>query len=161
MSRTSVPLVAIQVVRECPTRYRTIRVGTPHRAAEIAREILGWPDREHFLVLALDMKQRVNAVHVAHIGTLSSTDISPREIFKFALLANAAAVIAAHNHPSGDPSPSYEDFAATGKLVRAGNVLGVEVLDHIILGDNGFVSLREVNGSLFTQGGSDDAVRLD
>jgi DNA repair protein RadC len=77
------------------------------------------------------------------IGTLDSSLVHPREVFKDAILASAAAIIVVHNHPSGDPSPSAEDRRITTRLQECGTLLGIELLDHIILGDNRFVSLKE------------------
>jgi DNA repair protein RadC len=101
-------------------------------------------DREYFVVLMLDTKNRVIGLNTVHIGTINSSLVSTRETFKPALLANATAVILAHNHPSGDPTPSPEDVAVTRKLVEAGQLLDIEVLDHIIIGDEGrSVSLKD------------------
>jgi DNA repair protein RadC len=90
---------------------------------------------EVFAILCITTKYRVIAYHEVSRGTLDATLVHPREVFKVALLANAAAIILTHNHPSGDPSPSPDDVQLTRRLVDAGALLGVEVLDHIIVGD--------------------------
>ncbi len=99
-------------------------------------------DREYFVALLLDIRNKVLAVHHVSIGTLNSTLITPRELFKAAILVGAASVILAHNHPSGDPLPSLEDIETTRNLAAAGKIIGIQVLDHIIVGEY-CVSLRD------------------
>jgi len=99
-------------------------------------------DREHFVVLCLDRKNQVTAVQVVSIGSLSSTVVHPREVFKTAVLTGSASVIVVHNHPSGDPGPGSEDIAVTKQLVEAGKILGIELLDHVIIGNRQFWSMR-------------------
>ena len=94
-------------------------------------------DREHFVVILLDQKHGVIGINTVSIGSLTASIVKPREVFKPAILANAAAIICGHNHPSGDPQPSREDRAITTKLVDAGKLLGIEVLDHVIIGAEG------------------------
>ena len=98
---------------------------------------------EVFAILCLSTKHRVIAYHEVSRGSLDSTLVHPREVFKAALLANAAAIVLAHNHPSGDPTPSPDDMTLTRRLVDAGRLLGVDVLDHIVIGDGRHVSFRE------------------
>jgi DNA repair protein RadC len=101
-------------------------------------------DREKFLVILLNAKNRLIDVEPVSNGTLTSTLVHPREVFKFAIRRSAHAIILAHNHPSGDPSPSREDRELTRRLIDAGKVIGIEVLDHIVIGDDGrYVSFRE------------------
>jgi DNA repair protein RadC len=99
--------------------------------------------KEHLRSLLLDTKNRVMKSCVVSIGILDSSLVHPREVFKDAIIASAAAIIVVHNHPSGDPSPSAEDRRITQRLHECGTLLGIELLDHIILGDNRFVSLKE------------------
>jgi DNA repair protein RadC len=94
-------------------------------------------DREHFVVFFVDQKNRVIGVHTVSMGSLTASVVHPREVFKAAILANAAAIVCGHNHPSGDVQPSREDRATTKRLVEAGKLLGIEVLDHIIIGSEG------------------------
>ncbi len=94
-------------------------------------------DREHFVVVPLDQKNRPIGINTVSVGSVSATIVHPREVFKVAFLLNATAIILAHNHPSGDPMPSGEDFAITTRLVEAGAILGVRILDHLVLGDDG------------------------
>jgi DNA repair protein RadC len=101
-------------------------------------------DREAFIVLLLDVKHRVIAEEVVSIGILDGSLIHPREVFKAAIVANAAALIVAHNHPSGDPKPSGQDAEVTRRLRKAGEVLGIPVVDHVIVGSTGaHFSFRE------------------
>ncbi|MBI3336279.1 DNA repair protein RadC [Candidatus Peregrinibacteria bacterium] len=92
-------------------------------------------DREHFVVFFLDQRNRVVGVHTVSMGSLTASVVHPREVFKAAILANAAAIVCGHNHPSGDPQPSREDRALTTRLYQAGKLLGIQVLDHVIAGD--------------------------
>ena len=98
---------------------------------------------EVFAILCLTTKHRVIAYHEVSRGTLDSTLVHPREVFTAALLAHAAAIVASHNHPSGDPTPSPDDVALTRRLVEVGDVIGIPVLDHIIIGDGRYYSFKE------------------
>ena len=118
----------------CPEEaYNAIRVTTNVQAE--AQEVFG--------ILILNIKNRIVAVHEISRGTLNSSMAHPREVFKPAVLHNAASIICFHNHPSGDPEPSREDVELTKRLVEAGKILGIEVFDHIVVGDEGYVSLKE------------------
>jgi DNA repair protein RadC len=99
--------------------------------------------REHFIALLLDTKNGVLRSKTISVGDLSSSIVHPREVFTEAIRHSAASIIVCHNHPSGDPTPSPEDIAVTKRLIDAGELLGIEVLDHIVLGDNRWASLKE------------------
>ena len=99
-------------------------------------------EQEHFVVLLLDSKNRVKKEETVFIGTLNSSSIHPREIFKSAIKESANAIIVAHNHPSGDPAPSEEDRAITRRLVEAGDFVNVDILDQIIIGKDSWLSLQ-------------------
>ena len=101
-------------------------------------------DREEFRVLLLDAKNRVISVEVVSVGTLTASLIHPREGLKAAIVRSAASIILVHNHPTGVPTPSREDIEMTGRFVEAGQVVGIDVLDHVIIGDGRFESLREM-----------------
>jgi DNA repair protein RadC len=111
-------------------------------AALLDRE-LGGLDREHFLGLYLDARHRVVAVRTVSIGTLNASLVHPREVFRPAVALQAAAVIVAHNHPSGCARPSGDDLELTRRLARCGSLLGIELLDHLVVGDGELVSIRE------------------
>ena len=139
-----VNVVSIQLVKEKSLAYGSIQINCSKDAAVIAGDFLAGADREHFVVMCLDTKNNVNALNTVSVGTLNSSLVHPREVFKAAILANSNAIILCHNHPSGDPSPSKEDLEVTKRLVEAGNILGIEVLDHVVFGDNGkYVSFKE------------------
>lgn len=99
--------------------------------------------KEYFFTLHLDGKNRIACVDCVSVGSLNQSIVHPREVFKTALVSNAAALVLVHNHPSGDPSPSSEDIAITRRLKEAGDLLGIKVLDHVIVGTDGMVSLLE------------------
>jgi DNA repair protein RadC len=101
-------------------------------------------DREHFLALYLNARSQLIWIEVVSVGTLSASLVHPREVFKGAILNNAAAIIIAHNHPSGDPAPSPEDKDCTRRLKQASELLGITLLDHIILGRDTHVSFKEL-----------------
>src|SRR5207302_8829691 len=107
------------------------------------KEEFGRLDREVFLALVLDGKNQLLGFNQVSVGSLSAALVHPREVFKAAILANAAAIILVHNHPSGDPEPSPEDRAITGRLKEAGELLGIKVLDHVVIGDGRYVSFAD------------------
>lgn len=104
---------------------------------------LKYEAKEHFLALHLDSKNRILCVDKVSSGSLNASIVHPREVFKTALLSSAAAVLFVHNHPSGNPEPSREDLELTTRLKQAGDLLGLRVLDHIIIGEDRYVSLAD------------------
>lgn len=112
--------------------------------AELVMEEMCHRDREHLKVVLLSAKSEVLAVETVSIGSLVSADAHPREIFKPAIRHSAASIIVIHNHPSGDSTPSTDDVLLRRRLKQAGDLLGIELLDHIIIGDNEFTSLKEL-----------------
>lgn len=137
------PIVRVQLIREGSIPQPEEKVTSPSIAYQVLSEYLEYADREHFIILLLNTKNGIIGINTVSIGSLSSSIVHPREIFKPAILANAAGIILAHNHPSGDPSPSQEDLEVTRRLVEAGQLLGIIVQDHIIIGDGCYVSLKE------------------
>lgn len=140
-----VPVYRVTLVREeiAPgtTCRRTLR--TSADAAELLRPLFAGLDREQFAVVLLDAKHRPIGMNVVSVGSLTASIVHPREVFRPAVALPAAALILAHNHPSGDPSPSPEDVEITRRLRQAGEVLGISVLDHVILGDEAHFSFRD------------------
>jgi DNA repair protein RadC len=132
-ARKSLDIVTIQMKKERKFLCNGDRVTMPQQAAEAFCGLVGNPDRECFVALLLDSKNRITALHLVSQGSLNQSIVHPRETFKAAILANAAAVILAHNHPTGDLTPSSEDIAITRRLKDAGELLGIQVLDHIIV----------------------------
>jgi DNA repair protein RadC len=123
------------LVREGKVQGTYGKITTSAMASTLLQTYLADVDREHFVVLFLDRKNQVTGINTVSIGSLTASIVHPREVFKPAILANAAAVILCHNHPSGSPFPSNEDRILTARLVAAGKLLGINVLDHIILGN--------------------------
>jgi DNA repair protein RadC len=117
---------------------------TPAEAARVLAEYIGERDREVFVVALLTIRHRLIGVHTVSVGCLASSLVHPAMVMKPAILASAACLVLAHNHPSGCPEPSPEDVALTRRLVAAGQLIGIEVLDHLVLGEAGrYVSLKE------------------
>lgn len=112
-------------------------------AVELLQDSMRRLDREEFRAILLDVKNRVLEVETISVGHLTGALVHPREVFKKAIRRSSAAVILVHNHPSGDPTPSVDDIRVTRRLVEAGKLLGIDVLDHIILGDSRYTSLKE------------------
>ncbi len=134
--------VRIVTVEASATDPNAPGITGPADVAALARKMLP-SDREGFAVMHLDSRGRVRSAEVVSIGSLNATIIHPREVFKAAILANANAVILAHNHPSGSALPSEEDIAVTDRLRDAGRILGIEVLDHVIVTERDYLSMRK------------------
>lgn len=120
-----------------------VRIGSPQAAAEYLMPRMRYAVREQFVVMLLNTKNRLLGFEMISEGTLTSSVVHAREVFKPALLQHAAAVIVAHNHPSGDPQPSREDKEVTRMLTEAGRILGIPVLDHLVIGDGVYYSFQE------------------
>lgn len=121
-------------------RY-TIR--SPEDGARYVMEDMRFLSQEHFVCLYLNTKNQIISKQTIFIGSLNASIVHPREIFKEAFRRSAASIIAIHNHPSGDPSPSREDIEVTKRLVECGRIIGIDLLDHLIIGDKKFISLKE------------------
>jgi len=117
-------------------------VKTPDDAAALVMDEMRHLDREHFRVLLLNTKNSVIEIDKVSVGTLNESLVHPREVFRNAIKKGAKSIIPVHNHPSGDPTPSTNDIEITKKLFEAGKIISIEVLDHIIIGDGRFVSLK-------------------
>ena len=139
-----IKLVQVGMVRDADDESKRSIVTNPAEAVGYLEEYRD-SDREHFLALALDARNKVVHMEVVSIGTLNSAIVHPREVFKSVILANGASVILAHNHPSGDTTPSKEDIGLTQRLVNAGEILGIEVLDHLIVTHDSHLSMKEAN----------------
>ena len=135
--------VTTRLLRESGPWYAET-INSPDDVVRILREHIDIEnlDREHLIVLYLNHKNIVNAIHTVSVGGLSSALVHPREVFKPAILTSSAGVILAHNHPSGDPAPSPEDIRITRRLIEAGKILGIEVLDHVVIGLGRYKSLK-------------------
>ncbi|WP_286230285.1 RadC family protein [Neobacillus mesonae] len=138
-----VNIVSLKVVKETSFLYPERNVKSPEDAYKLLKQFLVEADREYFLVVCLDTKNQPTAINVCHMGSLNASIVHPREVLKPAILSNSASIIVAHNHPSNDPTPSKEDIEVTKRLVEAGKIIGIEVLDHLIVCADKFVSLKE------------------
>lgn len=138
-----VDIVKLKMVRESSLLYKERRIKSPEGASLLFKQFLEEADREYFIVLCLDIKNQPTAINVCHIGSLNSSIVHPREVLKTAIISNAASIIVAHNHPSNDPTPSREDLEVTKRLIEAGKVVGIDVLDHLIVCEGSFISLKE------------------
>ena len=137
-------IVSIKMVREGSILYNVRKIASPSDAAELGRRFLEEADREELIVCCLDTKNQPLSINVVSIGSLNSSIVHPREVFKVAILSNAASIIVLHNHPSGDVSESNEDVNITNRLKEAGKIIGIDLIDHIIIGlDGKYCSLKE------------------
>ncbi|SDF25870.1 DNA replication and repair protein RadC [Fontibacillus panacisegetis] len=118
-------------------------IRSPRDAADIVMEQLRYLQKEHFVCLFLNTKNHIIAQETLSIGSLNASIVHPREVFRAAIKCCSASIVCAHNHPSGDPTPSSEDILITNRLCEAGEIVGIDVLDHIVIGDGEFVSLKE------------------
>jgi DNA repair protein RadC len=126
-----------------PSPRAGLTVRSPVDVHPLLREEFRGLDRERFLALYLDTRHRIVAAETVSIGSLNASLVHPREVFKPAVAMSAAAVIVAHNHPSGDPSPSGDDLDLTARLDHCGDLLGIAILDHLVVGDGEIISIRE------------------
>ncbi len=125
-----------------PAKENPAAITSPDDVVELLQVRMALYDREHFVAVLLNTKNRVISLETISIGSLNSSLVHPREVFKSAIKASASSIIIAHNHPSGDPTPSSEDLTITQRLVEAGEIIGISILDHIIIGSY-YLSFRE------------------
>ncbi len=138
------PRYRVMLVKESEATFTSYpRFQNSRELFESFREEFAALDREYFVLITLDSKNRTIGYHTISIGSLSSSIVHSREVFKAALLQSAAAVIFLHNHPSGDPVPSMEDRECTKRLTAAAKILGIRVLDHVILGETDYFSFAD------------------
>ncbi|NIK69847.1 DNA repair protein RadC [Paenibacillus sp. BK720] len=130
-----------RIVRSGQGEIVTVR--KPQDAANYVMEEMRYLKKEHFVCLFLNTKNHIIARETLSVGTLNASLVHPREVFRAAVKAGSASIICVHNHPSGDPMPSPEDITLTKRLVEAGELMGIEVLDHLVIGDGRFISLKE------------------
>jgi len=144
-ARAAQVLAAVELGRRTLVRDRADRprLLTPRQMAELLLPQYGAQAVEQFGILMLDTKSRLIRSKIVSIGSLDQTVVHPREVFREAAAACASAIVLFHNHPSGDPSPSAEDFMLTTRMVNAGDVMGIDVIDHLILADRHYFSLLE------------------
>ncbi|MDO4924224.1 MAG: DNA repair protein RadC [Turicibacter sp.] len=136
-------IVSIKMVKESSFLYQTRTISSPKDAYEMIKGRLESLDREQFIIACLNTKNEPMNISVVSVGTLNKAIVHPREVFKTAILSNAASIMAFHNHPSGNAQPSQQDIQLTHRLVEAGELLGIKLLDHLIIGNGTFTSLKE------------------
>jgi DNA repair protein RadC len=141
-----VPEIRLALIRE--PGAKPLALGGPEDLEKFVEPLKHYSE-EHFVSFHLDCKNQVIGYHSVSHGTVTNSLVHPREVFKAALLANSNAIIVAHNHPTGSLTPSDEDIQVTETLIKAGEILGVRVLDHIIVSSNGLASLREMRPLLW------------
>lgn len=144
MMNDTIDVVGIRLVNERRILSEH-KIESPHDAVEILANELKYMDREMMMSINLNTKNEIINAHICSIGTVNLSICDPKSIFKAALLSNATAVMLIHNHPSGSCEPSHEDIATTDELIKAGNVLKISVLDHIIVGVNEYYSIMAKN----------------
>ena len=144
-ARSAQVLAAVELGRRSLTRggSERPRLSSPQQLASYLIPQYGAGAVEQFGIVMLDTKHRMIRVKVVSVGSLDSTIVHPREVFREAASASAAAIVLFHNHPSGDPTPSADDLALTTRMIRAGEIMGIDVVDHLILADHRYFSLLE------------------
>ena len=128
-------IVSIKMIKEASFLYQTRTISSPKDAYEMIKEQLEGLDREQFIIACLNTKNEPTNITVVSVGSLNKAIVHPREVFKTAILSNAASIMAFHNHPSGEITPSQQDIQLTNRLYEAGELLGIKLLDHLIIGD--------------------------
>ncbi|MBU1205652.1 MAG: DNA repair protein RadC [bacterium] len=123
--------------------FKNYDIKDPEAVVKAIRTSIKDKAKEHFKLILLNPRNKIIGISTISIGTLNASLVHPREVFKDAIVHSAASVVLAHNHPSGDPEPSEDDLKITKKLVDSGKILGIEVIDHIIIGKNNFCSFKE------------------
>ena len=136
-------IVSLKMIKEASFLYQTRTISSPKDAYEMIKEQLEGLDREQFIIACLNTKNEPTNITVVSVGSLNKAIVHPREVFKTAILSNAASIMAFHNHPSGETTPSQQDIQLTNRLYEAGELLSIKLLDHLIIGDGTFTSLKE------------------
>ncbi|HBG2856624.1 DNA repair protein RadC [Clostridioides difficile] len=139
-----VDIVSLKLVKESSVLYETRKISNPYDAYRLVKNFLVDSDREKFVVVCLDTKNQPVSIEIVSIGTVNSAMVHPREVFKVAVLSNASKIICFHNHPSGNTNFSKEDEVITKRLQKCGEILGIELVDHIVVGyDDKYFSFKE------------------
>ncbi len=138
-----IPKYRINLIREATVSFESKRFSNSRDVFKTFREEMLTYDREHFLAVMLDSKNNIIGVNDVSVGSLSTSVVHPREVYKAAIAVNAAAIMFLHNHPSGDCAPSREDRECTQRLYEAGKILGIRVLDHLVVGENDYFSFAD------------------
>ncbi|MEK4244470.1 JAB domain-containing protein [Psychrobacillus sp. FSL K6-2684] len=143
VSAKKVDIVSLRMVKDGLYSNRNIR--SPKDGYDLFKQVFGELDREYFVVMGLNNKSEPTHINIAHIGDISSCIVSTRDVFKTAILTNSKNLYLFHNHPSGNPKPSKEDKDVTYKLIEAGKIIGIDVLDHLVIGESSYYSFKEMD----------------
>lgn len=138
-----VDIVSLKMIKESSVSYANRRISKPDEVVDLVKIFLEDCDREKLIVCCLNVKNEPTSISTVSIGSLNTSIVHPREVFKTAVISNSASIIIAHNHPSGDVNPSNEDINITERIKEAGNILGIKLLDHLIIGEDNFASLKD------------------
>lgn len=141
--KKKVGIIHLQMVKESRILYGMNRFTQPGEAVQMVRPLFAMADREMLAVMSLNTKVEPLALEIASVGGLNACSVDIRDIFKHAILNNGAFIICFHNHPSGDPVPSFSDMQVTDRIKKSGDLLGIPLIDHIIIGEGNFYSFRE------------------
>ena len=143
--RASQLKACFELAKRLYTRQQSLSrlIKSPEDVANLLMPEMRYLQHEHFKVVILNTKNFVIDIMTVSIGSLNSSIVHPREVFKWAVKRSASGLVCVHNHPSGDPEPSREDIETTSRLVDAGNIVGIKVLDHVIIGDGRYISFKE------------------
>ena len=142
----NISFLNLRVIKENSGRYDVNKkIQSPEDVYSVVQKVIKANEyaEENLWMITLDVKNNITGIFTVSTGSLNSSIVHPREVFKRAMLQNAASIIICHNHPSGDPAPSKEDINITKRLKEAGDLIGIKLLDHLIIGDNSYTSLKE------------------
>ncbi len=136
---------AFEIGRRLSKQTKTYhKVRSPKDIADILIEDMKYLNQEHFKIVLLDTKNQITSIETVTIGILNASLVHPREVFRIAINKSSSSIIAVHNHPSGDPYPSEEDKKLTNRLIQAGEIIGIKLLDHLIIGYDNYISFKEI-----------------
>lgn len=147
MNNKKINIISLKVCKEKSVEYSFERIIKPKDILKLVKTAVGDTDREYFMVINLNNQNLPNSIEITSIGSLTETMVSPREVFKSAIVSNSARIILCHTHPSGSTSPSDADIKITNALVKIGKFLDIPVIDHLIVGGDSVYSLME-NGDI-------------
>jgi len=134
---TKIDIVKIHMVKDGTIEYRTKQINNPKDLAELGLKFLKHADREMFVLVCLNSRNRINCIQLVSMGTVNATIVSSRDVIKTVLISNSVEMAFIHNHPSGDPEPSEDDLLLTRKLAECGKLFDIKLLDHVIISDEG------------------------
>ena len=138
-----IDIVKIKMVKESSVKYENRRIKNPWDAYKIFNDYIDDSNKEMFVLMCLNNKTEPTHISTISIGSVNESIVNPAEVFKVALLSNANRIIVCHNHPSGDPKPSEADRRITERLHNAGEIIGIKLLDHFVIGDGVYYSFKE------------------